>query len=173
MLLNLNNAFYTCTVEGWKRFQSFSSFPFGRAKLIWKRSCWRNTFIAFSVKWKRNFWKRIRVDGALDYLRPLSISSIPFGVWDPTKEDLPTCCDASVLTLQENGYSMWPMVARSCECQRKNRSCGYKHKWFKFILLEYTKHYPEVQWSKGARHWGAVGQTVLLLWLHEGTDGIW
>ena len=32
MLLNLNNAFYTCTEEGWKRFQSFSSFPCGRAK---------------------------------------------------------------------------------------------------------------------------------------------
>ena len=28
----LNNAFYTYAVEGWKRFQSFSSFPCGRTK---------------------------------------------------------------------------------------------------------------------------------------------
>ena len=33
MLINLNNTFYTCTVEGWKCFQSFSSFLCGRVIL--------------------------------------------------------------------------------------------------------------------------------------------
>ena len=31
-LINLNNVFFSCTVEGGKRFQSFSSFPCGRVK---------------------------------------------------------------------------------------------------------------------------------------------
>ena len=53
MLINLNNAFYTCVIEGWKRFQSLSSFPCGRVK----RSCGCNTFTAFPVKWKRKLLK--------------------------------------------------------------------------------------------------------------------
>ena len=53
MLINLNNAFYTCVIEGWKRFQSLSSFPCGRVK----RSCGCNTFTVFPVKWKRKLLK--------------------------------------------------------------------------------------------------------------------
>ena len=51
-----------------RRLKAFSVvfiFSVWTGKTIWKRSCGRNTFISFSVKW--NFWKRIRVDG--DYIK--------------------------------------------------------------------------------------------------------
>ena len=67
MLLNLNSIFHTCTVEGWKRFQSFSSFPRGRAKPRYENDR-VDAILSLRFQWNKNanFWKRIRVDGALD-----------------------------------------------------------------------------------------------------------
>ena len=61
---NLNNAFYTCAVEGWKRFQSFSSFPCGRVKRYVNDRV--DAILSLRFQWNKNenFWKRIRVDGA-------------------------------------------------------------------------------------------------------------
>ena len=61
----INNAFYTCAVEGWKRFQSFSSFPCGRAKRSENDRV--DAILSLRFQWNENanFWKRIRVDGAL------------------------------------------------------------------------------------------------------------
>ena len=69
MLINLNNAFYTCAVEGWKRFRSFSSFPCGRAKRY--ENDRMDAILSLRFQWNENakFWKRIRVDGAWDYVR--------------------------------------------------------------------------------------------------------
>ena len=72
MLLNLNNAFCACTVEGWKRFQSFSSFPCGRAKRYENDRV--DAILSLRFQWNENanFWKRIRVDGALMYTKAVN-----------------------------------------------------------------------------------------------------
>ena len=59
--INLNNIFYTYTVDG---FQSFSSFPCGRVKRSENDRVDAILSLRFQWNENENFWKRIRVDGA-------------------------------------------------------------------------------------------------------------
>ena len=57
--------------QGWKAFSVVFIVFVWTGKTIWKRSCGRNTFIAFSVKWKRKLSKTHSCGGGLNWLTSL------------------------------------------------------------------------------------------------------
>ena len=75
--INFNSAFYTCAVKGSKRFQSFSSFSYGRVKRSENDHVTAILSLRFRWNEKANFWKCTRVNGALNKMNSRAIRTRP------------------------------------------------------------------------------------------------